>query len=68
MPLTPPPNPLRYGPANAQAPEATALGQVISPATLEVVREADASMSAEDWAYAPPPSPPPGRRQLTPID
>ena len=54
MPLTPPPNPLRHGAANAQAPEATALGRVISPATLAVVREADASMSAEGWAYAPP--------------
>ena len=53
MPLTPPPNLLRNGPANAQAPEATSLGWVISPATLEVVWEADASMSAEDWTYAP---------------
>ena len=54
MPLTPPPNLSRHGPANDQAPEDTALGRVISPATLEVVREADASMSAEDRAYAPP--------------
>lgn len=53
MPLKPTPNLLRHGPAYAQAMEATALGQVISPATLDVVREADASMSAEGWEYAP---------------
>ena len=45
---------MRHGPATAQAPEATALGRVISPATLEVVREADASMSDQGWEYAPP--------------
>lgn len=60
MPLKPPLNHLRHGPAYAQAPEATALGRVISPATLEVVREADASMSAEGWAYAPPTEAPAG--------
>jgi len=66
MPLTPPPNPLRHGAANAQTPEATALGRVISPATLEVVREADASMSAEDWAYAPPTESPAGPSAANP--
>ncbi|MGY3090902.1 hypothetical protein ACVWYF_003966 [Hymenobacter sp. UYAg731] len=60
MPLKPPRKLLRHGPAYAQAPEATALGRVISPATLEVVREADASMSAEGWTYAPPTEAPAG--------
>lgn len=54
LPLTPPPDLVHYGPAYAEAPEATALGRAICPATLEVVREADASMSAEGWEYAPP--------------
>ena len=66
MPLTPPPNLLRHGPANDQGPEATALGRVISPATLEVVREADASMSAEDWANAPPTESPAGPSAANP--
>jgi hypothetical protein len=66
MLLKPPPNLLRHGPAYAQAPEATALGRAISPATLEVVREADASMSAEGWAYAPPTEAPAGPSAANP--
>jgi len=48
------PGRLIHGPAYAETPDATALGWTISPATLDVVREADASMSDQGWEYAPP--------------
>lgn len=44
---------LHYGLAYTQAPGSIGLGQAIGSATLDMVRESDASMSVEGWEYAP---------------
>ena len=46
-------NPVNYGWLRPNNPDAAGPGGAVSPAALGAVREADVTMSAEGWAYAP---------------
>ena len=46
-------NPVSNGLLHPNNPGVAELGGTVSPAALGAVREADATMSADDWEYAP---------------
>ena len=46
-------NPVNHGQLRPNDPGAAGPCGAVSPAALGAVREADATMSAEDWEYAP---------------